>query len=186
MFLTHDTIEQLINDGKIIVKSEFDKKDIRPVGIRIHLGRYLLIPEPGQTVDFQNPTDLKYQEVDLEKNDFMIEPNQFVLGSTYEAIQTPQNILAILDGRTTIARLGLTTHVTASILDGTFEVPHVPVLEIKNLGNFRVKLHFKDPIALMVFTELTGQVTQKIQSQYGGMQSRTTPPNLKYKTGIDA
>lgn len=185
MFLTHETIERLIDEGKIIIKPAFNKKDIRPVGIRVHLGKYLLISEPGQTVDFQHPSDLKYKEIDLEREDFIIEPNQFVLGSTYEAIQTPQNILPILDGRTTIARLGLTTHVTASVLDGTFEVPHVPVLEIKNLGNFKVKLRYKDPIALLIFTELTGSVTQKIQSQYGGMQSRTTPPNLTYKTGID-
>ena len=113
-----------------------------------------------------------------------MEPNAFILGATHEAIKTPQNILAILDGRSTVARLGLTIHNTASAIDGTFEEPHVVVLEIKNAGNFRVKLKFKDPIAMMLFAELKDLVTQKLQGQYGG-QNKATPPNLKFKTGRD-
>lgn len=186
MFLSHQNIEKYINEGKILIKPEFDKNNIRPVGVRIHLAKDILIPEPGQTVDLTDTgQELKYREVDLTKEEFYLEPGQFILGATYEAIQTPANILAILDGRTTVARLGLTTHITASVADGTWEVPHVVVMEIKNVGNFKVRLKFKDPIAMMVFTELKDPVTQKSQSQYGASQSKVTPPNLKFKTGID-
>lgn len=185
MFLSHQTIEKYIDEGKIIIQPEFDKKNIRPVGLRIHLAKEILIPEEGQTVEISGSTKLKYKEVDLTEKEFYLEPGGFILGATYEAIQTPSNILAILDGRSTIARLGLTTHITASIVDGTFEIPHVIVLEIKNIGNFRVKLKFKDPIAMMVFAELKDPVVQKIQSQYGAGQSKVTPPNLKFKTGQD-
>jgi len=48
-----------------------------------------------------------------------------------------------------------------------------------------VKLKLKDPIAMMIFTELTEPVIQKIQTQYGGGQSKVTPPNLNFKTGLD-
>src|SRR3989344_2956173 len=185
MFLSHQTIERYIDEGKIIVQPEFNKKNIRPVGLRIHLAKDILVPEPNQTVEIASPAELKYKEVDLTKEEFYLEPNGFVLGATYEAIQTPPNLLAILDGRSTVARLGLTTHITASVLDGTFEVPHVGVLEIKNVGNFKIKLKFKDPIAMMLFAELKDEVTQKIQSQYGANQHRVTPPNLKFRTGLD-
>jgi deoxycytidine triphosphate deaminase len=84
-----------------------------------------------------------------------------------------------------VARLGLTTHITASVIDGTFETPHVAVLEIKNVGNFKIRLSFKDPIAMMLFAELKEPVTQKIQTQYGSGQSRATPPNLWFRTGHD-
>ena len=84
-----------------------------------------------------------------------------------------------------MARLGLTTHITASVIDGTFEMPHVAVLEIKNLGNFRVRLKFRDPIAMMLFAELKDPVTQKIQTQYGAGQSKATAPNLRFRTGHD-
>lgn len=185
MFLSHQAIEEYLDKGELIIKPEFDKKNIRPVGIRIHLAKDILVSEPDQTVSLTSAQDLKYKKIDLTKEVFYLEPNQFVLGATYEAIQTPKNILAILDGRSTVARLGLTTHVTASIADGTFEQPHVVVLEIKNVGNFRVKLSFKDPIAMMVFAELSHHVEKETQSQYGGGQNRVTPPNLNFKTETD-
>lgn len=185
MFLSHQTIEKYIDEGKIIIQPEFDKKNIRPVGLRIHLAKNILIPEPNQTVEISATQNPKYKEIDLTKEDFYLEPDQFILGATYEAIQTPPNILAILDGRSTVARLGITTHITASIADGTFETPHIVVLEIKNVGNFRIRLKFKDPIAMMVFAELKEPVVQKIQSQYGSGQSQVTPPNLVFKTGHD-
>ena len=172
MFLSHQTIEKYIDLGKIVIEPDFDKKNIRPVGVRIHLAKHLLLPEPDQIVSLTVGQDLKYREIDLTKENFVLEPEQFVLGASYEAIQTPPDVLAILDGRSTVARLGLTTHITASVIDGTFETPHVAVLEIKNVGNFRIKLNFKDPIAMMLFAELKDPVTQKIQTQYGGGQSR--------------
>jgi hypothetical protein len=47
------------------------------------------------------------------------------------------------------------------VIDGTFEVPHVAVLEIKNVGNFKIRFNFRDPIAMMLFAELKDPVTQK-------------------------
>ncbi len=186
MFLSHNSIEQYIDDKKIIIKPEFNKKNIRPAGIRIHLAKEILIPEPNQTVEIRKPQNLKYKEIDITREEFYLEPGQFILGATYEAIRTPPNIIGILDGRSTIARLGITTHITASIIDGTvLKVPQVIVLEIKNVGNFRVRLKFKDPIAMLVFTELKEPVTQKIQSQYGQNQTKVTPPNLNFRTGQD-
>ena len=185
MFLSHQTIEQYIDEGKILIEPDFDKKNLRPVGIRIHLAKNLLVPEPNQVVSLTVAQELKYKEIDLTKEDFLLEPGQFVLGASHEAIQTAPNLLAILDGRSTVARLGLTVHISASVIDGTFETPHVAVLEIKNLGNFSIRLNFKDPVAMMLFAELRDPVTQKIQSQYGGGQSKATPPNLRFRTGAD-
>lgn len=181
MFLSHQTIEKYIDEGKIIVKPSFDKKDLRPVGIRVHLAKDILVPEPGQVVELTKPRELKYREVDLTKEEFYLEPEQFVLSATYEAIETPKNVLAILDGRSTVARLGLTTHITASVVDGTLEGPHAPVLEIKNIGNFKIKLNFKDPIAMMVFAELDKVVTMKTGTRYSAGKNRASPPNLKFQ-----
>ena len=181
MFFSHKTIEECIDDKRIIICPDFDKKNIRPVGIRIHLGNELLI----QTVDLTESNDLKYKSVDISKEEFYLEPGGFVLCATHEKIQTAPNILAILDGRSTIARIGLTTHITASILEGTLEGLHSPTLEIKNVGNFRIRLKFKDPIAMMVFAELKDPVSNKLQNQYRASLSCVAPPNLNFKTGID-
>lgn len=185
MFLSHQAIEHYIGEEKIVVMPECDYKNIRPVGLRVHLGKYILVPEPNQTVSLTEQIDLRYKKIDLSTEEFYLEPDQFILGSTYEAIKTPRNILALLDGRSTVARLGLTTHITASVIDGTFEVPHSATLEIKNVGNFRVRLKEKDPIALMLFVELKDPITQKLQSQYQETAHTVAPPNLRFKTGTD-
>lgn len=185
MFLSHQSIEKCINSGQIRIGPGFDKKNIRPVGVRVHLGKILLIPEANQVVNLTEGKDLKYKEVDVSQEEFYLEPGGFVLGSTFETFQTATNILAILDGRSTVARLGLTTHITASIIDGTFEHPHAATLEIKNVGNFRIRLKFKDPIAMMLFAELKDDVVQKLQSQYRSDPDKVTPPNLSFKTGKD-
>ena len=112
MFLSHQTIEKYIDEGKIIIEPEFDKKNLRPVGVRIPLAKHLLVAEPDQVVSLTAAQDLKYKEIDLTKENFLLQPGQFVLGASYEAIQTAPDVLAVLDGRSTIARLGLTTHIT--------------------------------------------------------------------------
>jgi len=184
MFLSHISIEKAIDEKKIIITPDFDKKNIRPVGVRIHLAKDILIPEPGQTVSISEPHDIKCQEVDLEKDEFYLEPGAFILGATYESVETDGTILPILDGRSTVARLGITTHITASIVDGALGAPNRVVLEIKNVGNFRIRLKHKDPIAMMCFTQLSEPVVQKVQAQYANQQ-KVTGPNLNYKIGKD-
>jgi len=185
MFLSHQSIEKYIDNGTIKIGPEFDKKNIRPAGVRLHLAQEILIPEPNQIVEINKPQELKYKEVNLTQEEFYLEPGQFILGATFETLQVPPTILPLLDGRSTIARLGLTTHITASIIDGAFEMPHVVVLEIKNVGNFRIRLKFKDPIAMMVFAELKDPVIQKMQNQYSKNQTKVTAPNIGFRTGID-
>ncbi len=182
MYLSHVSIAKALDEKRLIIGPDFDRKNIRPVGIRIHLAKEILIPEPGQTVSISEPSEIKYKEVDLEKEEFYLEPDQFILGATYESIETDGSILPLLDGRSTVARLGITTHITASVCDGALGAPNVVVLEIKNVGNFRIRLKWKAPIAMMCFTELTEPVVQQQQTQYAG-QAKVVPPNLQYKTG---
>lgn len=186
MFLSHQAIEDCLAKKLIIIGPAFDAKNLRPAGIRLHLGDTLLIPEPDQTVDLTEPTELRYKKIDLNKTVFYLKPDEFILGSTYETVQTAPNILALLDGRSTIARLGLTTHVTAAVIDGTFAAPHTPTLEIKNVGNFTIRLKPGDPIAMMLFAELKDPVTQNLQSQYHATLQQVAPPNLTFKTGRDS
>lgn len=185
MFLSHQTIEKCIDEGTIIIGPHFDKKNIRPVGIRLHLASELLIAEPNQVVDLTESKELKYSQVNLMREEFYLNPGQFVLAATYETIKTASHILAVLDGRSTVARLGLTTHITAAIIDGVFESPHSATLEIKNVGDFRIRLKYKDPIAMMLFVELKDPVIQKQQSQYQEKPNKVTPPNLQFRTGYD-
>ena len=180
MILSDATIRKSIETGKIRIFPDFDDKDIRPAGVRLHLGDELLVPIPGQTVDLSGTHDLNYEKVIISntRGGYVLRPGEFVLGTTYETIHVPTDIVAKLDGRSTLARLGLLIHCSSDTIDGNHEHPRSIVLEMKNIGTFNLILKPRIPIALLVFHTLTAQIQQKSQAQYG-QQTRVQAPNMK-------
>jgi len=177
MILSDRTIFELVESHKLVIEPEFDKKNIRPTGIRFHLGADLLIPMAGQTVDLTQSDDLNYNTIILSEEGYILKPGGFVLGHTYERIQVPRNIVVTLDGRSTAARVGLSIHCTSLTADGNFETPNAITLELKNEGNFNIVLKPKIPVGMFIFHQLTQEISQDVQSQYK-KQFTVLPPNL--------
>ncbi len=177
MFLSDAKIEELARNKDLIIRPTLEQKNIRPNGIRIHLGDTLIQYE-NQAVDPTKDINIKYSEIDLRKDTFTLPPGGFVLGSTFESIQTPRHIFGLLDGRSTLARLGLTIHITAAVIDSLYEEPRTITLEIYNAGNMSIVLSNKMAIGALLFAELDQPVTQNVQNQYRH-QNGVTPANLK-------
>lgn len=184
MFLSDKDIKELMTSKKIIVKPSLDPSNIRSVGVRAHLNETILIAQPGQTLDLKNPHELSYIKHSLKEKPFTIEPGQFILASTLEKIQLDRSLIAFIDGRSTIARLGLTVHLSSATLDGNYEEPRATTLEMKNHGNISITLNYKDPVGMILFAQLVSPVAQKPQSQYAG-QEDTAAPNVGFRTGKD-
>lgn len=165
MFLSNKTISKYIQKGKIIVKG---KLHIETKGITMNLGNELLIPKPNQTVDTENPKEIRYEKYDLEKEPYILKPNDFVLGSTLQNIKTDKNIITMIDGRSTFARVGMTVHITAFVLDGIPFNNENSVLEIKNLGNCNIVLHKGEQIGTYLFAKLTENIVGGKKSKYEG------------------
>ena len=165
MFLSNKTISKYIQKGKIIVKG---KLHIETKGITMNLGNELLIPKPNQTIDTENPKEIKYEKYDLEKEPYILKPNDFVLGSTLQNIKTGKNIITMIDGRSTFARVGMTVHITAFVLDGIPFNNENSVLEIKNLGNCNIVLHKGEQIGTYLFAKLTENIVGGKKSKYEG------------------
>ena len=178
MILSDITIKELIDLGQIVILPEFDQKNIRPVGIRLHLGNEILIPTPDQTVDLSGNTDLDYRKVQLGITGYTLKPEQFILGTTHERFQVPRDIVCHIDGRSTVARLGLSIHCTATIVDGNFDEARTVVLEIKNIGPTNLILKPNLAIAMLTFSKLSTPIKQNSQQQYKG-QTGVVAPNLK-------
>lgn len=178
MILSDKTIKEYLHDGKIIVRPEFKLSDIRPAGIRLHLGAELLIPVDGQIVDLDGSQEVEYDKVNIQRDGYHLKPGQFILGSTYEKFQVPRNIICHVDGRSTVARIGLAIHCTSGIIDGNFEEIRSIVLEIKNQGPFDIILRYMTALAMLSFNELTTEIEQGSQNQYRG-QEGVVAPNFK-------
>ncbi len=177
MLLSDVTIEEYITSGDIIILPEFDRKDIRPTGIRLHLGSQILVPKENQRVDFDSTEAPLFDTISLLEKDYVLKPGEFVLAGTYEYFQVPRNIVCYLEGRSTVARVGLAIHCTSGIIDGNYDEARSIVLEIKNQGPFEIVLKYKTALAMLSFAELTTEIAQDSQQQYRG-QTGVAAPNF--------
>ena len=89
-----------------------------------------------------------------------INPGMFVLAETYEAITLPDNVVATIEGKSSIARLGITLHQTGGWIDAGFS--GTITLEICNANQRPVRLHAGMPIGQLVF-----YTTEKAEKPYG-------------------
>ncbi len=178
MLFSDNAILRLVRNGEIEIKPELRRQHLRPAGVRVHLSSEILVPAPGQLVDLLEPRDLDFGKHDLATRPYVLEPGCFILASTLERIKTGARIGCFLEGRSTIARIGLSIHNTASFLDGTHQTWLTPVLEITNHGNFRVVLRSGLPIGMLCFHQLSDAVSLETHNQQYAHQDGTTPPNL--------
>jgi dCTP deaminase len=178
MILSDTIIKEYIKNGQIVILPDFDIKNIRPAGIRLHLGNELLTTESGQTIDLGGNSDVNYKKLRISEEGYIIKPNEFILGTTYERFQVPRNIVCHLDGRSTLARFGLSVHCTSQVIDGNFDEARTIVLEIKNISSNNLILRPKLAIAMITFSQLVAPIAQDSQLQYRG-QHGVMPPNLR-------
>lgn len=178
MIFSDRTIREYLANGAIRILPEFHQSNIRPAGIRLHLGNELLIPKKGQKVDLDRDEEVAFTRETIPAEGFILRPNEFVLGSTYERFQVPRNVVCHVDGRSTVARIGLAIHCTSGIIDGNFEEARSIVLEMKNQGPFDIVLRHKMALAMLCFSQLTTDIEQSAQKQYQG-QEGVVSPNLK-------
>ncbi len=172
MFLSDLTIKEYLSQGKIQIEGEYE---IEPTGISLHLSNELLIPKPYQVIDSKNLKEIEYIRYNLLHTPYVLRPNDFVLGSTKEIVRTDKDILTIIDGRSTYARVGMSIHLTAMVLDGLPFNAESSVLEIKNNGSFNILLHPYEKVGTYLFSKLTTPIEQEKSTRYRN-QTSVTPP----------
>lgn len=180
MILSDNAIIHLVRAGKMEIDPPLDEEHVRPVGIRLHLASEILIPQPGQIVDPTVPMEIQYERREIPEDGFLLHPGSFVLGSTCERIRLPNTIVGHLEGRSTIARLGLAIHCTSGIIDGMHDDMRCIVLEMINHGVFTIVLKPKMPIGMLILSKMTCPVVQRSQEQYRDQLS-TVAPNLHFQ-----
>jgi dCTP deaminase len=91
----------------------------------------------------------------------LLDPLNFMLGSTIERVTVPHNLIARFEGKSSLARLGLLTHITAGFIDPGFN-GHITV-ELKNVTPFDILLRPGMPIGQICFEELS----EPVERPYG-------------------
>lgn len=153
-------IKKYIASGDILI-TPWDEIDLDAARITLHLSERFLIPEGDVVIDPEKGTLPVYREVVATKEQpLLLAPNMFVLGSTTERIGLSEKIGMLIDGRSTIARLGVSVTQTAMIVDSG-QAPKTMTLEIKNSGPQAVLLYPNMRIARACFFLLDQPASQR-------------------------
>lgn len=148
--LSDASIRKYLASGDISIKP-FSELDLRPAGVTLRLGRTLLVPKAGSTANLVTGQVPEYHRRELlDGETYTLEPGAFVLATTFERVGISQRIGMMIDGRSTLGRLGLMVHATSSIFD-TGEEPKFLTLELKNIGPSRIVIGPKLLVVRAVF-----------------------------------
>ena len=160
MAILSDTdIKKYLDNGKIIIHPLEDPEiQIQPSSVDLRIGNefkgFKIVRKP--VIDPMDKGDLEsYMEsFYLEDGEpFIIHPGEFALATTYETVKLPGDLVARVEGRSSMGRLGITMHVTAGYIDPGF---HGKItLEISNIGKMPVALYTGQRVCQIVFETMT-------------------------------
>ena len=152
--LSDATIAALVAAGRIRI-DPWDADLVQPASVDLRLGDSFRVFHNHRTssIDLRRPPENLTEEVLLaEDESFVIHPGEFCLGRTLEWVELPDDIVARIEGKSSIGRLGLIVHATAGFCDpgwrGTL------TLELNNLTRVPIKLYPGLPIAQLSFMTL--------------------------------
>ena len=152
--LSDGTIRRLVDEGRIEIRP-WDAALVQPASVDLRLGSSFQVFHNHRVpaIDLQSlPEDLTEQVVVDEGKPFVIHPGEFVLGRTLEWVRLPEDLVARIEGKSSLGRLGLIVHATAGFVDPGFE--GTLTLEITNLTRVPIKLYAERPIAQLSFMTL--------------------------------
>ena len=121
----------------------------------------------------QNIDRVMGREIALEKGEaFFIHPGELVLGATLESVTIPEDLVGWLDGRSSLARLGLMVHLTAGRIDPGWQGQIV--LEFYNSGKLPLTLRPGMVICALSFEQLSSPAqrpyNKRVDAKYKGQQ----------------
>jgi len=162
---------EIIKYGADLI-TPFDTKSVQPASYDLRLDKSIL--KPGQV---NAPIDLRYHEpaefmkrIEISEG-YILKPGDCVLGNTVEVLNVPSDMVARVEGKSSLGRLFLTVHVTAGFVDPGFKGQIT--LEIVNLGKWPLNLYEGMKIGQVNFHKMEGEVSvpygsSQLGSHYNG------------------
>lgn len=171
MILSDVDIRERLDAGDLVVDPLDDPElQIQPASVDVRLGREFLEfrranipcihPNSEQEVD-----EYVAETVVEESGEFVLHPGDFVLGTTMERVEIPPDLVAQVEGRSSLGRLAVVVHATAGFIDPGYRGQ--VTLELSNLGNAPVALTPGMRVSQLVFTELKTPAERPYGSERG-------------------
>jgi dCTP deaminase len=161
--LADRTIRRLLQDGRIAI-DPFDDELVQPSSVDVRVDRYFRVFRNARYpyIDVKRPMEELTELVEIDDEEpFILHPGEFVLGSTLERVALPDDLVARLEGKSSLGRLGLLIHSTAGFIDPGWD-GHV-TLELSNVANLPITIYVGMKIGQLSFV----QMTEPAETPYG-------------------
>jgi dCTP deaminase len=181
MVLSDRTIRRLIQEGRIGI-DPFDEELVQPSSVDVRVDRFFRVFRNSRYpfIDVKEPMEDLTELVETQDSEpFILHPGEFVLGSTLERVTLPDDLVARLEGKSSLGRLGLLIHSTAGFIDPGWD-GHV-TLELSNVANLPITIYVGMKIGQVSFVQLSEPAEEpygsaalgsKYQGQAGPTPSR--------------
>jgi dCTP deaminase len=180
MVLADATIARLLEAGRIEI-DPYDPALLQPSSVDVRVDRYFRVFRNNlyPYIDVKQAQEDLTELVEIDEEPFILHPGEFVLGSTLERVRLPDDLVARLEGKSSLGRLGLLIHSTAGFIDPGFD-GHV-TLELSNVANLPITIYAEMKIGQLSFVQLSepaaspygaAALGSKYQGQKGPTPSR--------------
>lgn len=181
MILSDRSIREELAAGRIVI-DPLDQTSIQPSSVDLRLDRFfrVFLNHTMPVIDVRQDLRELTEEVEIKEGDaFILHPGEFVLGSTLERVALPADVVARIEGKSSLGRLGLLIHSTAGFVDPGWD-GHI-TLELSNVANLPITLYPAMRIGQVSFLRMTtpadvpygtGALGSKYQGQRGPTPSR--------------
>jgi len=179
VILSDVSIRKELADGRIVI-DPLEDRHIQPSSVDLRVDRYFRVFRNDTTpyIDPKLPHEDLTELVEVaEGKAFILHPGEFVLGSTLEVVTLPDDLVARLEGKSSLGRLGLLIHSTAGFVDAGWS-GHL-TLELSNVANLPIAIYPGMKIGQISFIQMTTPVDRpygsgELRSRYFG-QTDPTP-----------
>jgi len=184
LVLSDRSIREELAAGRLVIEP-LAPNSIQPSSVDLRLDRVFRIFREGDLphIDVREPCDDLTEAVEIEDDKpFLIHPGEFVLASTLESITLPDDLVARLDGRSSLGRLGLLIHATAGYVDPGWRGKLT--LELSNATHLPIAVYYGMKICQISFLRLSTPAERpygspELGSKYQGQQGPT--PSRAYQ-----
>ncbi len=187
MILSDRDIRAEIEAGRIVI-DPFVPEAVQPSSVDLHVGNRFRVFRNNRTavIDPREEQPELTELVEIVGDEpFILHPGEFVLGATLERVALPDDLVARLEGKSSLGRLGLLIHSTAGYVDPGWE--GTLTLELSNVANLPIKLYDGMKIGQISFQRLSSAVDvgygdARIGSKYRG---QTDPTASRYHADFE-
>ena len=179
MVLSDRSIRAEIEAERIVI-DPFEPRLVQPSSIDVRVDRQFRVFHGSRhaDIDVRKPMEDLTELVEVSGGEpFILHPGEFVLGQTLERVTLPDDLVARLEGKSSLGRLGLLIHSTAGFVDSGFSGNLT--LELSNVANLPITIYEGMPIGQISFMRMDGPVEHaygsgETGSKYQG-QAEPTP-----------